>query len=256
MMKLYWSPTSPFVRKVMIAGHETGLLPQITCVRTVVAAERPGAQLTRENPLSKVPTLVLDDGMAIFDSRVIAEYLDTLHDRGKLFPAGYPEQLGALRWQALGDGTLDFLVLWRGELRRRPEEQSAPLLAAWRAKLKACLATIEKDAPALEGAAFATGHIGIGAALGYLDFRFPDEEWRSGYPVLARWHEGFARRPSALATEPADGAPAPEAAPDATPPARTGCSCSRAGSARFGSAAGSKFRARPMQRRLSSIVRI
>ncbi len=85
-MLLYCSPRSPFVRKVMIFAHETGLAPRIECVRTVVAADRPHVGLMQENPLSKLPTLLLDDHTAIFDSRVICEYLDTLHDRRKLFP--------------------------------------------------------------------------------------------------------------------------------------------------------------------------
>ena len=86
-MKLHWSPRSPFVRKVMIAAHETGLVDRLTCVRTVVAMTAPNATLLPDNPLSKIPTLVLDDGSTLYDSGVICEYLDTLHDGPKLFPA-------------------------------------------------------------------------------------------------------------------------------------------------------------------------
>ena len=86
-MKLHWSPRSPFVRKVMIAAHEAGVAARIDCVRSVAASTRPHPELMRDNPLSKIPTLVCDDGVVLYDSRVICEYLDTLHDGPKLFPA-------------------------------------------------------------------------------------------------------------------------------------------------------------------------
>ena len=89
-MKLHWSPRSPFVRKVMITAHELGLVDRINCVRTVAAATKPHAELMKDNPLSKIPTLVLDDGSVIYDSAVVIEYLDQLHDRRKLIPAALP----------------------------------------------------------------------------------------------------------------------------------------------------------------------
>src|SRR5262245_41396748 len=114
-MKLHWSPRSPFVRKVMIAAHELGLVERITCVRTVAAPTRPHAALMEVNPLSKIPTLVLDDGTVLYDSPVICEYLDSLHGGHKLVPADGMERMVALRRQALGDGFLDFLLLLRNE---------------------------------------------------------------------------------------------------------------------------------------------
>ena len=212
-MKLHWSPRSPFVRKVMIVAHETGLVGRIECVRTVVAATAPHAGLMRENPLSKLPTLVLDDGTAVYDSRVICEYLDTLHAGARLFPARFPERLVALRRQALGDGMLDFLLLWVGERGRPPAQQSAPHLAAYRAKLGASLAVLEEEAEALGEGPFGIGQIGVGTALCYLDFRFTGEEWRRGCPGLAAWHEGFAARASVRATAPVDDTDAPMEAP-------------------------------------------
>ncbi len=214
-MKLHWSPRSPFVRKVMIAGHETGLLARITCVRTVVAATAPHAELMRENPLSKLPTLVLDDGTPVYDSRVICEYFDTLHGGATLFPPRFPERLAALRRQALGDGMLDFLLLWAAERGRPAAQQSAPHLASYRAKLAASLAGLEAEAAALAATAFGIGHIAVGTALGYLDFRFGPEEWRRHCPRLAAWHEEFAARPSVRATAPVDDTAAPMAAPSA-----------------------------------------
>ena len=114
-MKLHWSPRSPFVRKVMIVAHERGLADRITRVRTVAATSKPHAELMKDNPLSKIPTLALDDGMVIYDSPVISEYLDELDGTPKLFPKEPKARLEALRRQALGDGFLDLLVLLRDE---------------------------------------------------------------------------------------------------------------------------------------------
>ena len=106
-MKLLYARPSPFVRKVMVALHETGLTDRVECVRTQVAMDAPNAELMRDNPLSKLPTLILEDGTALFDSRVICEYLDGMHDGVKLFPADPAARFQALRWQALGDLGVD-----------------------------------------------------------------------------------------------------------------------------------------------------
>jgi len=201
-MKLHWSPRSPFVRKVMIAAHELGLADRLDCVRTVVATTKPHAVLMQENPLSKIPTLVLDDGTVIYDSAVILEYLDGLHDRPKLVPAALPERMTALRRQSLGDGFLDFLLLWRNE--REREHPSKVHLATYSEKRKAILQTLDGEAGDLAAAPFSVGHIAIGCALSYLDFRFADEDWRAGHPRIAAWHAEFAARPSVRATEPID----------------------------------------------------
>ena len=202
-MKLHWSPRSPFVRKVMVFAHETGLVDRLTCVRTVVAMNAPNAVLLPDNPLSKLPTLVLDDGTPLYDSAVICEYLDTLHDRTRLFPADSPARWTALRRQALGDGFLDFLLLWRYERERSPPSQT--LLDAFAAKYRATMMSLEQEATALERTAFGIGHIAIGCSLSYLDFRFADLNWRNGHPQITAWHESFAQRPSAKATEAVEG---------------------------------------------------
>jgi len=203
-MKLHWSPRSPFVRKVMIVAHEAGLLERITCVRTVAAMIKPHQELMRDNPLSKIPTLVLDDGTALYDSAVICEYLDELHDGPKLFPAALGARMTALRRQALGDGLLDILVLWRSEISRPTELRWRTLQDSFAARTDAALAALEREASELETSAFSIGHIAIGCALSYLDFRFAEREWRPGRPRLARWHAGFLARPSVRATEPLD----------------------------------------------------
>jgi glutathione S-transferase len=205
-MKLHWSPRSPFVRKVMIAAHELGLVDRLDCVRTVVATTRPHAALMQDNPLSKLPTLVLDDGTVLYDSPVICEYLDSLHAGAKLIPADFTARLTALRRQALGDGMLDFLLLWRNERERGKEHQSEAHLSSYAAKRKASLAMLEKEADDLARSPFSIGHIALGCALSYLDFRFASEPWRPHHPRLAAWHVVFAARPSVTATEPIDDA--------------------------------------------------
>ena len=201
-MKLHWSPRSPFVRKVMIVAHELGLTDRITCVRTVVATTRPHAPLMEENPLSKIPTLVLDDGTVLYDSPVICEYLDSLHAGRKLVPADGKERMTALRRQALGDGFLDFLLLWRNELER--EHPSQAHLASYAERRRVTLLTLDQEAEALASSSFSIGHIAIGCALSYLDFRFATDDWRGGHPRIAAWHATFAKRPSVRATEPID----------------------------------------------------
>lgn len=203
-MKLHWSPRSPFVRKVMIVAYEVGLVERLDCVRTVAATTKPNAELMRDNPLSKLPTLVLDDDMVLYDSPVICEYLDTLHDGPKLFPAEPKARMTALRRQALGDGALDFLVLWRAEYMRPAEQQSAAYMASYSTRRDAVLKAIEHEAPALAASEFSIGHVALGCALSYLDFRFADFDWRRAHPAAAAWHESFSARPSVQATEPVD----------------------------------------------------
>src|SRR5580658_7296736 len=146
-MKLHWSPRSPFVRKVMVVVHELGLADRITCVRTVAATSKPHAELMKDNPLSKIPTLVLGDGTVIYDSPVISEYLDALDGTPKLFPGEPKARLEALRRQALGDGFLDLLVLLRDDrMRAHPSEVH---LASAAVRKVAILENLEADAPAL-----------------------------------------------------------------------------------------------------------
>jgi glutathione S-transferase len=202
-MKLHWSPRSPFVRKVMIAAHETGLADRLTLVRTVVAMTAPNALLLADNPLSKIPTLVLDDGALLYDSLVICEYLDSLHDGCKLFPADAMARWTALRRHALGNGLLDLLILWRYE--REREMPSHAYLDAFAVKCKATLAALESEASALAGTPFGIGHIAIGCALSYADFRFPDLSWRARHAQIAAWHAAFSQRDSARLTAPMEG---------------------------------------------------
>lgn len=195
-MKLHWSSRSPFVRKVMIFAHECGLAGRIECVRTVVAMNKPNIDLLKTNPLGKIPTLVRDDGSALYDSTVICEYLDSLHDGRRLFPASGEARWTALRRHALGNNLMDNLMLWRNELLRLQQQQSPETLAAFELKVRNAVAALDIEADALEAAPVDIGHVAIGCALGYADFRFGHLQWRSGHDRIARWQDEFAQRPS------------------------------------------------------------
>ncbi len=198
-MKLHWSPRSPYVRKVMICAHELDLLPRLELVRSVAAMLKPNERLMQDNPLSKIPTLVLDDGFTLFDSVVICEYLNDLAG-GSLFPKQGAEKWQALRWHAFGDGLLDALILWRNE-RERPTPLEA-LTAAFELKTMAALKQLDDEAQALAKTPFSIGLVTLGCALGYLDFRFDALGWRGVAPRLAPWYDALRTRPSFRATEP------------------------------------------------------
>lgn len=204
MMELHWSPRSPYVRKVMIAAHEMGLQDRLDCVRTVVGGTKPHLELMQRNPLGKIPTLELEDGTVVYNSFVVIAYLDTLHAGAKLIPAGGAAWLTALRRHALGNGMLDVALAALGERLRPPERQSEPHLTLWHLKLRTCVDALEQEAEALARDAFDLGHLAIGVALAYLDFRFDRERWRDGHPKLAAWHATFNARPSVMANPPVD----------------------------------------------------
>jgi glutathione S-transferase len=188
----------------MVVVHELGLADRVACVRTVAASTKPHAELMQDNPLSKIPTLVLDDGTVIYDSPVICEYLDLLDGAPKLHPGEPKARLAALRRQALGDGFLDMLVLLRDErMRANPSDVHKASAAVRKA---AVLKSLDQEAEGLAATPFGIGHIAVGCALSYLDFRYADEDWRKRHPRIASWHATFAARPSVRATEPVDDA--------------------------------------------------
>ncbi len=203
-MKLLWSSRSPFVRKVMLVAHEKGLADRIECVRTVVAPTKPNPDVMALNPLNKLPTLILDNGQAIYDSRVIVDYLDGLTASPRLIPVDGPERLDALRRQAMADGMLDFMLLGLSERARPAAQQSPELLAALQVKFKTSFDALEREIAALQTAPFGIGHIAFGAVVGYADFRYAKENWRDERPALAAFAKSFAARPSFKATEHVD----------------------------------------------------
>jgi len=208
-MKLLWSSRSPFARKAMVAAHEAGVADRIVTERVVVSASKTNPDVMAVNPLNKIPTLVLDDGTTLYGSAVICEYLDSLHDGPKLFPADPAARWPALKRQALGDGLMELGILRLGEQYRPAAMQSESQLATYRGKIGSGLDRIEAEGLSLAkglGAAGGAdiGHVAIGCALGYLDFRFVADDWRHGRPKLSAWYAEFARRPAMRATEHVD----------------------------------------------------
>ncbi len=200
-MKLYYSPPSPFARKVIVAAHELGLMDRIALEKVAVTPVSENDLVAGANPLAKVPTLLLDDGQALFDSRVIASYLDTLTERS-LAPRDGPRRWRVLTELALADGLLDAALLARYETMMRPE----PL--RWDAWIQGQLGKVRRALDAFEGSERRAGDdlgiadIGVACGLGYLDFRFPEEAWREGRPGLTTFYETISRRPSWLASDP------------------------------------------------------
>ena len=201
MMKLRYSPTSPYVRKVSVVAIETGMDGRIERVPTDIRA--PSAEFHRDNPLGKVPTLINEGGEALYDSPVICEYLDSLHDGIPLFPPPGGPRWTALRRQALADGMADAGVLVRMEMLRPEAERSSAWITGQTAKVNRGLDALEEEAAGF-GSACTIGHIAIGCALGFLDFRLPELDWRQGRLELARWAESFFSRHSMSATMPAE----------------------------------------------------
>jgi len=203
-MKLHYNVASPYVRKVMAVAIETGLRERIEPVERKMSPVNPSAELNRDNPLGKIPCLVTDDGQALYDSRVICEYLDGLHDGPKMFPAARPARWEALRRQAEGDGILEAGVLTRYETFLRPEERRWPeWVQGQKAKIARALDALDGEAASF-GETVDIGTITIGCALGYLDFRYAADDWQRGRPKLAAWYDAFARRPSMAETAPAE----------------------------------------------------
>ena len=201
-MKLHWSPKSPYVRKVMILVEELHAAKDIELVRSVAAMTQPNKQLMLDNPLSKIPTLVLNDGTKLFDSVVICEYLND-HYKGELFPSNDQEKWQSLRWHALGDGFLDALILWRNERERAVPLDS--LIAAFELKAMMTLDVLESEVKDIQSSNFTIGVVALVCALGYLDYRFDALNWRSRAPKLAQWYEAIERRPSVHNTLPIEG---------------------------------------------------
>ena len=201
-MKLHYNVASPYVRKVMAVAIETGLDDRLEPVNRMMTPVKPDADLALDNPLGKIPCLVTDDGVALYDSRVICEYLDSLHDGPKMFPAAGPARWSALRRQAQGDGILDAAVLTRYETFLRPEQRRWPeWIEGQKQKFRRALDALEGEAGAF-GETIDIGTITIGGALGYLDFRYGDEDWRVSQPRVAAWFERFSQRPSMARTAP------------------------------------------------------
>lgn len=197
-MKLYYHPISPYVRKVMICAHENGLMDKIQTVMTDTLDEG----LRRVNPLCKIPALELDDGTALYDSRVICEYLDGL-GTGALIPSSGPERLEARLLEALGDGIADAALRRVMETRRSEGDRHADVIDRQSRAIHAGLIEAER----LVGQTrFGLGHAAVAAALIYIDVRLPEARWRAVHPQLADWLATVERRPSLAGTAPVSAA--------------------------------------------------
>jgi glutathione S-transferase len=200
-MKLYYSATSPYVRKCLVSAHELKLRERIELLPAAPHPVNRDRALVSSNPLGKVPTLVTDDGAVIYDSRVICDYLNEL-GRGSLLPAQGSARWAAYRDQALADGMMEAAILVRYETFARPEAlQWKDWIEGQMDKVHCGLAEIEQHADTLRQR-IDVGTISIGCALGYLDFRYASMAWRDRCPQLAAWFAGFAERESMRATRP------------------------------------------------------
>jgi len=186
-MKLYYSPPSPFSRKVRIVASALGLDERIELV--VADTNNPDDALRAKNPLGKIPTLELDSGACVYDSAVIVACLDQMAGGGRVIPSDGEARIAAMTLEALADGVMDACILQIYEIRMRAEnERSASWLAHQRAKVMRSLAFLDAAPPAEDFAQI--GQIAVACALGYLDLRF-DGAWRVDHPRLVAWLDKF-----------------------------------------------------------------
>lgn len=196
-MKLAYSPNSPYVRKAHACAIKRGIDGRLE----LWAVPTSDPALAEVNPLSKIPALVTDDGMVLYDSPVICEYLDSIGDAPKLFPAVGPARWKAITQAALADGILDATQPRRREIALPQDEGRKTYIAAQQGKVARALDALEKEAASL-GMLDTVGEIAIACALGYLDFRYPHEPWRPGHPKLEAWYARVAQLPPMARTVP------------------------------------------------------
>lgn len=193
-MKLHHNPASPYTRKVLILAHETGLAGKIELLPIMVWEE--GDRLRKDNPLGKIPALILDDETCLYDSSVICAYLDSLHNGPKMIPEGN-DRWAVEKLHALAQGMTDAALSLRADVMR--ERGSDWYADRMRDTVNSALAEAERLLPTFENA-INLGTCALGPALGYLDFRFPDWGWRDDHAGLAAWYARFSQRPSMQAT--------------------------------------------------------
>jgi glutathione S-transferase len=201
-MKLYYAAASPFVRKVLIALHETNLLDQVEQVTVAISPIAPGDIVPARNPLGKIPCLELADGTALYDSRVITRYISSLAPATNLYPDD-DDLWDALTLEATADGIMDAAVSMIYERRIRPEEKVyEPFLDAQWLKIDRALTALETRWMAQLNEQKNLPVLAVAVALGYIDFRHGDRNWRDTHPTLAAWEAEIRERPSIAATVP------------------------------------------------------
>jgi glutathione S-transferase len=197
-MKLYYSPTSPYARKVLAVAHEKGLSSKIE----KLAAREPGVNLHTMNPLDKVPTLVTDDGEVLIESALISQYLDEIGGGRRLYPESGKARRRMLQLDAIGHGVCDAGVLVRMEGRmHKPEQVSPEWIERQQKKLKRGFAAMEKALEEL-GSDVPPAHITYGVTLYFFEQHKVAPGWRDDHPKLAKWYDEFSRRPCMATTEP------------------------------------------------------
>ena len=204
-MKLLGSTSSPYVRKVLVVLAEK----KLECAFVVEDVWGTDTTISESNPLGKVPCLIMEGAEALFDSRVIVEYLDTLSPVGKLIPPVGRERAEIKTWEALADGLMDAAILARLEATwsgRTKAQRSQAWIDRQLGKVNATVKVMSSglgEKPFCGGIHFSLADVAVGCALGYLDFRFPQIEWRTEYPNLVRLHDKLLQRPSFADTLPA-----------------------------------------------------
>jgi glutathione S-transferase len=200
MMKLYHSPLSPYVRKVMVVARETGLLDEIETVEGSGTPLQPNDETVAANPLGKIPALITEDGLTLHDSRVICRYLDARAGAG-LYPTGATE-FAVLQREALAEGIIDAALLTAYEWRLRPEAMRfQPWVDGQKGKVRRGIGEFERHIDAMAGS-LTIDKVALGCALGYIDFRLAELNWRDEHPGLAAWYKEFSGRPSMKETAP------------------------------------------------------
>lgn len=203
-MTLYFNAASPFARKVVVMLHETGQLDRVQLQSTALTPVNPSAELNDDNPAGKLPALRLADGNVIHDSRVILDYLDHQHVGLPLIPREGSSRWRRLTLASLADAILDAAVMIRYETALRPQEKHwDQWLDNQQQKIERSLSYFESNAVTELSSSFDVASISVAAALGYLDFRQSDLNWRDTCPGLADWYAEISQRPSMQATQPA-----------------------------------------------------
>ncbi|WP_262031630.1 glutathione S-transferase N-terminal domain-containing protein [Microvirga sp. Mcv34] len=202
-LKLFYSPASPYVRKVLVSAHEKGVANKIELLPSAAGPVKRDQTIISHNPSGKVPTAILPDGQALFDSRVICAYVDTLSEAPHLVPTSHDERFRVMTLEALADSILDAALLCRYEMVLRPEEKRwTDWYNGQMEKIDSGLDDLSRNWIGTLQGPISAGAIAVACALGYLDFRFANKDWRTGHEELANWYGGFAERGSMKATWP------------------------------------------------------
>ncbi|MCR9254529.1 MAG: glutathione S-transferase family protein [Alphaproteobacteria bacterium] len=201
-MKLRFAEASPYARKVRLLIREAGLTAKVDEIELHTSPVSTADVLWTENPTGRIPVLILDDGSSLYDSRVITQYLDSLHNGPALYPAGGDDRWTVMRREAIAEGLLDSAVNTRYEMALRPEGlRWTEWIEAQLGKIRKALDAMESEVDGL-GERVTMAQLSFATALGYLDFRFADLGWRPSHPKLAAWFDAFAKRPAMLETRP------------------------------------------------------